>query len=385
MGFSRLKKRRCGQIRAVDFVVSLFLFLLMLSQLILLVINIQTGIKTGTTGAITYEELDIFGRQLLLEEGDQDWGYYQTLPSTFGLADEKVRTYLSLDSAKIARLITGTPNPVSLVSGYEMYDYATLKESIGLQRDLEFQLGFYPLLYPEINISSTNFAEVQVRNFYDNPVSNVRVNFFTIDLTNGDVISEGETLTNPNGRTSLQLSDPTEDIQGGEHFVLVIVERGPLWGMNWGFNDPTSEEVVIGTSSNSAIWGGGINSTNLLVTDILAVAPDSHFLSIIYQNNTTGYSNKTINLNTAFDGNETISIPNEGVVAFISIARTNNQYQVGIGSYPAILDRDSTDGLFYQVFGELEPGSKTQSMLSKTYPVIVRGTLMSCQLTLWSN
>jgi hypothetical protein len=385
MGFSRFKKRRRGQIRAVDFVVSLFLFLLMLSQLILLVINIQTGIKSGTTDTITYEELDIFGRQLLLEEGDQDWGYYQTLPATFGLADDKLRTYLSLDSAKIARLIIGTPNPVSLVSGYEMYDYTTLKESIGVQRDLEFQLGFYPLLYPEINISSTNFAEVLFKNFYNNPVLNVRVNFFTIDLTNGNVISEGETLTDLNGKTSLQLSDPTEDIQGGEHFVLVIVERGPLWGMNWGFNDPTSEEVVIGASSNSAIWGGGINSTSLLVTDILGVAPDSHFLSVVYQNSTTGYSNKTINLNTAFDGNETISIPNEGVVAFISIARTNNQYQVGIGSYPAILDRDSTDGLFYQVFGELEPGSKTQSMLSKTYPVIVRGTLMSCQLTLWSN
>ncbi|MFW9905389.1 MAG: hypothetical protein ACFFFH_13695 [Candidatus Thorarchaeota archaeon] len=385
MGFSRLKKQRRGQIRAVDFVVSLFLFLLMLSQLILLVINIQTGIKTGTIGAITYEELDIFGRQLLLEEGDQDWGYYQTLPSTFGLADDKARTYLSLDSAKIARLITGTPIPVSLVSGYEMYDYTTLKETVGLKRDLDFQLGFYPLLYPKINVSSTNFAEVQVKNYFDAPISNVRVNFFTIDLTNGDVISEGETLTDSDGETSLQLSDPTEDIQGGEHFALIIVERGPLWGMNWGFNDPTSEEVVIGASSYSTIWGGGINSTSLLVTDTLGVAPDSHFLSVVYQNSTVGYSNKTINLNTALDGNETISIPNEGLVAFISIARNNNQYQVGIGSHPAILDRDSTDGIFYQVFGELVPESKTQSMLSKIYPVNVRGTLMSCHITLWSN
>jgi hypothetical protein len=385
MGFSRLKKRRSGQIRAVDFVVSLFLFLLMLSQLILLVINIQSGIRTGAIGTVTYEELDIFGRQLLLEEGDQNWGYYQTLPSTFGLADDSLRTYLSLDSAKIARLITGTPTPVSLVSGYEMYDYATLKERVGLQRNLNFQIGFYPLLYPKINVSSTNFARVQVKNYYDTSISNVRVNFFTIDLTNGNVIFEGETLTDSDGKTSLQLSNPTEDIQGGEQFVLVIVERGPLWGMNWGFNDPTSDEVIIGLSSNSAIWGGGINSTSLLVTDILGVTPDSHFLSVIYQNSSSDYSNKSINLNSALSGNETISIPNEGLVAFISIARTNNQYQVGIGSYPAILDRDSTDGLFYQVFGELVPSSKTKSMLSKIYPVNVRGTLMSCKLTLWSK
>jgi len=87
MVFSRLKKRRCGQIRAVDFVVSLFLFLLMLSQLILIIINVQSSIRTGTIGTLTYEELDIFGRKLLFEEGDTNWGYLQKLPRTFGLAD----------------------------------------------------------------------------------------------------------------------------------------------------------------------------------------------------------------------------------------------------------------------------------------------------------
>lgn len=385
MCFSRLKKRRCGQIRAVDFVVSLFLFLLMLSQLILLVINIQTGITTGEIGTVTYEELDIFGRQLLLEEGDQDWGYHRVLPSTFGLADDNVHTYLSLDAAKIGRLITGTPHAVTGVSGYNMYDYATLTETLSLQRDYDFQLGFYPLIYPKVSVSSTNFAQVNVKNPYDLPISNVHVHFFTIDLTNGNVISEGETLTDSNGEASLQLSDPTEDIQGGEHFVFVIVEKGPLWGMNWGFNDPTSEEVIIGASSSTTIWGGGINSTSLLITDILGVTPDSHFLSIIYQNSTSGYSNRTINLSTASYGNETISIPNEGLVALISIARSVNQYEVGIGSYPAILDRTSANGGFYQVFGELDVGSKTKSMLSKIYPINVRGTLMSCQLTLWSK
>lgn len=385
MSISRLKKRRSGQVRAIDFMVSLFLFLLMLSQLILIVINVQSGLRSSSIGTVTYEELDIFGRQLLLEDGDLDWGYNRGLPSTFGLADTNTQSYLSLDSAKIARLITGTPIPVSLVSGYEMYDYTSLKETIGLHRDYEFQLGFYPLLNPETSVSSTNFAQVNVKNTYNISISNARVHFFTIDLTNGNVISEGETLTDSNGDTSLQLSDPTEDVQGGEHFVFVIVEKGPLWGMNWGFQDPSSDEVVIGSSSNSAIWGGGINSTSLLVTDILGVSPDSHFLSIIYKNSTSGYSNKTINLATALEGNETISIPNEGIVAFFSIARTDNQYQVGIGSYPAILDRVSTDGIFYNVFGELIPGRRTKSMLSKLYPIVVRGTLMSCRLTLWSE
>ncbi|MFX1504819.1 MAG: Ig-like domain-containing protein [Promethearchaeota archaeon] len=382
MNILRLKKRRRGQIRAVDFVVSLFLFLLMLSQLILLVINVQTGLNTRSSEAVTYEELDILGRQLLLEDGDLDWGYYRSLPSSFGLADSSTRSYLVLDSAKIARL-TFKDSPG--VSGYTMFDYDTLKETIDLDRDFDFQLGFYPLLNAEVNVSSTNFAQVNVKNLNNIPVADTLVNFFTIDLTNGNVIPEGATLTNSNGDTSLQLSNPTENVPGGEHIVFVIVEKGPLWSMNWSFNDPTSEEVFIGPSSSTTIWGGGINSTSFLASDNLPIRPDSHFLSIIYQNTNSSYSNKTINLETASYGNESVSIPNEGLVAFFSITRTDNQYQVAIGSYPAILDRISTSGMFYQVFGEEIPDNRLSSMLSKFYPIIVRGTLMSCQLTLWSK
>jgi hypothetical protein len=354
----------------------------MVSQLILIVINVQTGIRTSSIGTLSYEELDILGRQLLFEEGDPDWGFYQKLPSSFGLADNDVQSYLFLDSAKIARL---TFKDTAGVSGYTMFDYDTLKETIGLQRDYEFQLGFYPLLNTEVDVSSTNFARVTVKNPYNISIANALVNFFTIDLTNGNVISEGATLTDSNGDTSLQLSNPTENVLGGEHIVFVIVEKGPLWSMNWGFNDPTSKEVIIGPSSSTSIWGGGINSTSLLVSDNLPINPDSHFLSIIYQNTTSSYSNKTINLETASYGNETVSIPNKGLVAFFSIARSNNQYQVGIRSYPAILDRVSTGGIFYQVYGELIPGSRVKSMLSKLYPIIVRGTMMSCRITLWSE
>lgn len=385
MRFLRLKKRRSGQIRAVDFIVSLFLFLLMLSQLILIIINVQFGIRRSTIGTLTYEELDIFGRQLLLEEGDTNWGYLQNLPTTFGLADPSSQSYLTLDSAKIARLITSTSFSIFHASGFEMYDYETLKDTIGLERGYEFQLGFYTLLETEVDVSTSNVAQVKVKNTYNTPISNAQVYFFTIVLTNGEVISEGSTLTDSNGVTSLQLSDPTKNDPEGEHIVVVIVEKGPLWGMNWGYPDLTSEKVIIGSSSNTTVWGGGIDSSSLLATDIVEGTPDSHFLSIIYQNSTSSYSNKALDLITASEGNETISIPNEGLVALISIASTNNEYRVGIGSYPAILDRDLTSGIFYQVFGELIPSKRLKSMLSKAYPVLVRGTLMRCQLTLWSE
>ncbi len=385
----RLKKRRRGQIRAVDFVVSLFLFLIMLTQLILIIVNVQTGIKSTTTGTLTYEELDIFGRQLLLEEGDNNWGYKQNLPSTFGLADSNSLSSLVLDASKINRLITGTSLPISPISGFEMYDYEKLKETIGLETRYGFRLGFLPLFETEVRVSSYNFAQVTaqviVTNPYNTPISDATVYFFTIDLTNGEIISEGSTLTNSSGGTSLQLSNPNLNDPDGEQFVFIIVEKGSLWGMNWGHPDPASEGVFIGPSSSTTIWGGGINSSALLLTDILASTPDSHFISVIYQNTTSGYSNQTIDLTTASNGNTTIVIPNKGLVVFFSISRTNNEYQVGIGSYPAILDRYQASGNFYQVLGELNPSRRVKSNMSKIYPIIVRNTMMRCQIILWSE
>ena len=381
----RLKKRRRGQIRAVDFVVSLFLFLLMLSQLILIIVNVQTGIKATTSGVLTYEKLEIFGRQLLLEEGDNNWGYHQNLPSTFGLADSNSQSPLALDATKINRLITGTSLPISPISGFEMYDYSTLKETIGLEERYNFRLGFLSVFNTEVQVSASDFAQILVTNPYNTPISNAQVYFFTIDLTNGEVISEGSTLTNSSGGTSLQLSNPNLNDPDGEHIAFVIVEKGSLWGMNWGHPDPVSEGVFIGSSSSSTIWGGGINSSALLLTDILTTTPDSHYISVIYQNTTFGYSNQTIDLNTASNGNTTITIPNNGIIAFFSISKSNNAYQVGIGSYPAILDRYQTSGNFYQTLGELNPVRGVKTNISKIYPIIVRNTLMRCQIILWSE
>ena len=146
MYFSRLKKRRRGQIRAVDFIVSLFLFLLMLTQLILIIINVQTDVTGSGIGNITSEELDIFGRQLLEQKGDPFWGYQKNLPNSFGLADSLSTTPLTLSAAKISRLITGTSFLITEPTGYEMHNYNNLKEIIKLDARYEFQIGFFPCL-----------------------------------------------------------------------------------------------------------------------------------------------------------------------------------------------------------------------------------------------
>jgi hypothetical protein len=383
MLLKRYKDRRRGQIRAVDFVVSLLLFILMLSQLILIIINVQSGIIYGKGISITYDELDVIGRSLLQEEGDPYWGYNRVLPNSFGLAADDSQHYLALDAAKISRIITGTSFSIPSVSGFEMYDYDTLKSSLNLNTNLDFLLAIYPCIDLEVNVSTidttTNNVELLVVNPHNTPISNAQAHFFVIDLSTGSVVQKYVATTDSDGKISSNYQKPIN-----EHIIFIIVENGALWGMTWGSTD---NDIIVGSSSNTTIWGGAINSTTLLVTDILELTGtlDSHYLSVIYKDTQSNYSNVTLDISGQSDGNETISIPNEGIVTFFSIASFNNIYRVGIGSFPAILDRDQTNGIFYQMFGKSIPGTRIESMLSKTYPIIVRGTLMRCKITLWSE
>jgi hypothetical protein len=393
MDFSRLKKRRRGQIRAVDFVVSLFLFLLMLSQLILIIINVQNDVTESGIADITYEELDLFGRQLLEQEGDLFWGYQKNLPASFGLADSTSKIPLSISAAKIARLVTGTKFPISGMTGYDMYDYSTVKDIINLDQKHNFLIGFSPCLEVSVIVSTlnvtANMVDVLVTNYQDISISNAQVHFYTIDLTNGDAILEGIASTNSTGEASEEYLIPNINDPDSEHITFVIVRKNALWGVNWAYAKeglPT-ERVTIGDESNTTIWGGGINSSSILISDSIEISdlPDNHFLSLLYEDHSSNFVNKTIDLGNSYESNETISIPNNGLVFFLSISRENNLFKVGIGSYPAILDRDSVNGIFYQVFGPINPSENVKAMLSKIYPIIVRGTLMRCQVTLWSR
>ena len=390
----KLKKRRRGQIRAVDFIISLLLFLLMLTQIIIIIINIQSDVLSSGAEDISYEELDIFGRQLLEQEGDSFWGYEKSLPTSFGLADPMSTTPLTISAAKIARLITRTSFPISGVTGYEMFDYNSLKEIINLDSKYDFQIGFSPFL--EVNVVSNTIAgsvppearaEVIISNHQNRPISDANAYFYTIDLITGNSIFEGVLLTNSTGGASVDYPIPNSDDPDNEHITIVIVKKAALWGMNWAYLEgrPTTARVSIGSESTTTIWGGGINSSSILISDIIEATdtPDNHFLSVIYENTSSGFSTELIDLGTSYDSNETITIPDMGLVFFISIVRVDNSFEVGIGSYPAILDRNSGGGMFYNIFGESNPDKNVKAMLSKIFPIVARGTLMQCQLTLW--
>jgi hypothetical protein len=386
-----LKRRRSGQVRAIDFVVSLLLFLLMLSQLILVIINVQSGLNSQMKDDLSFTELDTFGRSLLQKEGPPQWGYNQGLPSSFGLSESAIFPTLTLDASKIARLITGTSFPISSVSGFEQFSYDSIKNLIGLSTDQEFQLSILPLLELSIVIVEENATAYQtsvtITNTNNLPIGECQVSFFTLDLTSGNIFHSGIGISDIDGGASNIYIDPNFNVPDGAHLSIVIAEKGPLWGIAWDTPSTNSENIFLGRESNSTVWACGLNSSSLLISDIHEVVgtPDEHFLSYIYKNNQGIFSNESVTLSSMFEANETVSIPNNGIVAFFSIVKDGNRYKVGIGTFPAVLDSKHDSGNFYNVFGLLEENPRAKARISKDFPVYIRGTLMKCRIILWSE
>ena len=387
----KLKRRRRGQVRAIDFVVSLLLFLLMLSQLILVIVNVQTGLTSQMKNDLSFKELDTFGRLLLQEEGSPQWGYKQGLPSSFGLAESTAFPSLTLDASKIARLISGTSFPISPISGFEQFSYESVKNLLTIGTNQEFRLSLLPLLEITLEIVQENASYLQslvtITNENNNPIEKSKVSFFTLDLTTGDIFLAGIDISDTNGKASNIYLDPNFNIPGGEHLSIAIAENGPLWGIVWGFPSSSSENIVVGRESNATVWACGINSTSLLISDVHEVVgtPDHHTLSYLYKNNQGGFSNESIAASSLFELNESISISNTGIVAFFSVIKTGENYKVGIGTFPAILDTVQNSGNFYNVFGFFEDNVRSKTGITKDFPVNIRGTIMKCRITLWSD
>ncbi|MHA1214568.1 MAG: hypothetical protein ACTSPG_04685 [Candidatus Hodarchaeales archaeon] len=397
MIFPLIKKRHRGQMRAVDFVVSLFLFLLMLSQIILIIVNIQTGINRNNQEILSYEEFDTFSRLILQEKGTPFWGYDKNLPQDFGLAGSSITSYLTLDPSKISRLVSNTPFSVSSVTGFEMFDYLTLKNKLKLPSKKEFQIGFYPSLNVETKVKplSDTFnlthkrLEIKVLSQRNSiPVSGVRCSIFIIDLRNASIIPLTEIYTNATGEYDLDYEIPGINDPLSRHIALIIAERGAFWGLNWAYDETLdTPRMYVGQSSNTTIWCGGVNSSAILSADIIPAidTPLKHYQALIYKNSLELYSTYVRDLGSQLEGNETFLVTNEGLSVSISITQFPDQYRVGITTYPVILDNTGEQGLFFSLLGDSPNSNQIKTLFSKTYPIIVRGLLMYSQVTMWSE
>ncbi|MFQ5976302.1 MAG: hypothetical protein ACE5J5_08315, partial [Candidatus Hydrothermarchaeales archaeon] len=220
---SRSKSR--GQVRAIDFTVSVFLFILVISQLVLLIFNSEIILFSEKEINLN-ENVDLLAERILGFEGTQNWGIKASTPEKFGLADAGSMGNLVLDAAKIARL-SGDLALLSETTGLASVNYRTLHNLLGLnQEDFVFSIRS---LFEISSTASLSDAAIHLENPNGAPVEGIPVRFYVCDLKTGLVDYQGTENTDSFGDASITITPPS----GADpaFFVLAIPQKGKLWGV----------------------------------------------------------------------------------------------------------------------------------------------------------
>ncbi|MEX2721679.1 MAG: hypothetical protein Q6362_009775 [Candidatus Wukongarchaeota archaeon] len=206
------KRGKRGQARAIDFVVSISLFLLVTSQLFLIIITSTSPFTTTSEKQTLEEKAELLANNLITSPGTpQDWGFNlssQTPFTIFGLGKASNTPEIQvLDASKIARLDPRlATNPLATALNIYHIDYSQAHSSLGL--DISFKLQILPLI--NLNIaSSTNTSFIaKVTDYNNNPLENITLENYIVH-PNGSVTSNWQSNTNSSGinETLINLPD----------------------------------------------------------------------------------------------------------------------------------------------------------------------------------
>lgn len=386
MKINFLHRKRKGQVRAIDFTVSLLLFLIMLSQILLILFNIRFSMSNENIYSIGSDDIDSIHNKLFNTEGSGNWGYLNSIPSEFGLKRVNIKSGLYIDQAKLSHLIPEIQLSTQFSSSYISYDI--LKGMINLDSGFEFNIAIKTLLNVEINVSNTNEVTIGVFNDKNEPSVLCQISYFSVRLIDSHITLEGSTHSDSTGKISFIL-DNEITTQDEDYIIIGIARKGKIWGIGSGFKDNLDNEILfIGENSNIDLWCGSSNNSNILISDTIATQGglDNHSLSIIYPNSTNGYIMDKRVFGTAVGvADENFLIPNEDLVVIISSGYYQengiDKYNIRIASYPTLFSNSEDFG----IFGESTNNKIEIGTFVKSYPIIIRGLLHKCYLTGWRD
>ena len=211
--FFRRGKR--GQARAIDFVVSLSLFLLVTSQLFLIIITSTSPFTTTPERQTLDEKAELLANNLITNSGTpQDWGFNlssQTPFTIFGLSQvSNTPETQVLDASKIARLDPRlVTNPIATALSIYYIDYSQARSSLGL--DISFKLQILPLISLNITSSTNTSFIAKVTDYNNNPLENITLQNYVVH-PNGSVISNWQSNTNSNGINETLITLPDDGV-----------------------------------------------------------------------------------------------------------------------------------------------------------------------------
>jgi len=202
MAFSKLKKRK-GQIRGIDFTISLVLFIILFSQLILVIFNARVTLVKQIEKE---ENAETIAKRLLGYTGPPGWEDINT-PTDIGLkaSYSSNSDVYELDPAKIVRFLENTAiinqTQPGLVKKYLSYNF--LKEKLQLE-DVDFSLGFHvPITLSLTHTLETGQHGAIVGKLTTNRgaiAPDITTRLFGINVENNTVFNMGEYVSNSTGQ-----------------------------------------------------------------------------------------------------------------------------------------------------------------------------------------
>jgi hypothetical protein len=353
---------RRGQVKGIDFSIAIIIYLLVLTQILILTNNV-IQLNYQTTRFYQEEaQANNFFDQIAYYPGTLGWGENQTneLPIDwrFGLESENHRG--TIDPVKLGRLADNTNTDFRLTYN----DVATSLSEITSGRSFKISTSYTMNVSSSVSNPVGNTLEIEgyvLKHF--NPLNHSSVNIYAINQDGVLLQPITDIFTNSNGyfETSLTFSTAIS-------FAIVVViashglinqatdiqifgTPGNIITMDLQETHPEDAPITLETTTNSA--------SNLNFFYLFAPLASQDNLGYVSGSAITSIS---------------MEIPSSGLLVAVAISNT----ELGYTAFPVALD-----GTISDEFRPPQTLSAASQVVNKN--VMVRGIILILQITLWSD
>ena len=330
--FSKIKKKRRGVTRTIDFTVAFSLFIIIYVQFLLVIININFLVNTNNQQNNPAQDL---AERILTKPGfsfggfGSDWATSTNIPDELGLLSiDSTFSNSYLDLNKLARLNNDLQDFQN--SANVPYSWINLasRSDLGLSEELSnirittrafFNVSVSLIAGTSITITVTSYSANQILNGID-------VVYGVYDLNSQIWLETGSANTTISGSVAI----PTSFSPTGPAIIFVYAESPiinnigegvPLWGFGWTVYQPVGTTIQLGQISSYITENNTFVNHSVIQSDpTQAVVSQTFFLS---RNSTIASNNLTL-----ISGNLTV---NSGEVDLSSSynSGTNPMFMLG--------------------------------------------------------
>lgn len=380
-----IKKRR-GQIRGIDFTISLVLFILMFSQLILVIFNARTTIVSQLHDE---EDSEFIANRLFGLTGPENW-VNEDNPLDIGLksdAKNNLQT-LEIDAAKLLRFKHDTElinqRNSTLIQNYISYE--TIKEILNLDK-IEFSIKMQTIIELKLEhlpeFSSEGLIRGEIRTSRGFLVSGIVTKLYGMNVENNTIFYLGEKISNSTGYFShiLDYYDFPFVIFGISEYLLGV-------SYDWVIPDITghTEIPIDGKEIPTAIVSTGLTSAKFVdFATEMNNAFDTQSISILTQNTSNnllgGYSSLEFAPTSSVEVSYDFTLPSNDFCLAILNIETASDYFFKIESLPIINDGERSNRIEDEDLDDILP--TIYDMDEYRFYVYVRNIMLEVTILSW--